>query len=113
MTTQDKITRVMLSDGSVYSFFDKGAMRVDPATGVIFTGIESIDKDLILNKGLRITQINDTDVNNYTSILVTDANGRIKKRPRSTFLRDDLDAHTSVDTSGKLTIALPTTQSGE
>lgn len=110
---QRKITRVRLSDGRVYSFFDTGAMRVDPATGVIFTGIESIDKDLILNKGLRITQIDDADVNNYTSILVTDTDGCIKKRPKNTFLRDDLDAHTSVDMSGKLTIALPTTQSGE
>ena len=100
---QGKITKVKLSNDAVYTFFDKGAIRLN-SDGVLVTGNGVVD-NIILNGHLTITQIDDIPVNDYKYILVSNDIGNIMRRPRKTFLQQDLQASATVD-DGKLEIAI-------
>ena len=89
-----KITKVRLSNGQIYSFFDKGALRLN-ADGVLVTGDTVVD-NVIINGGLEITHIDDIPVNKYDYIVVQDRAGKLARRPKATFLNDDLGASAEV-----------------
>ena len=52
------IKKIKLSDGSIYSIFDQGALRLDPTTNKIITGVGPVD-EAILDGHLSITEIDD------------------------------------------------------
>ena len=62
------IKKIKLSDGSVYSIFDEGALRLNDE-GKLITGNGTVDS-LILN-GLYIVEINDVPVENSIDNVVT------------------------------------------
>jgi len=57
-TVQGKIKKVKLSNGAIYSIFDQDALRLDPDTNIIITGVDPVD-EAILDGHLSITEIND------------------------------------------------------
>lgn len=82
-----KITKVKLSDDSIYSFFDKGAIRLNDQ-GILVTGDTVVDR-IILNGHLSIKEIDDVDVSEYTNILVqNNATGEIARRNKDNMLED-------------------------
>ena len=82
------IRKVQLLDGSVYSFFDEGALRLN-SNNVLITGNETID-ELILQGHLYITAIDDVPVgDSISNVLVQDAStGQILKRSTDYLLED-------------------------
>jgi hypothetical protein len=84
------IKKIRLSDGSVYSIFDEGALRLD-SEGRLITGNKIVD-GLILNSNLYITEIDDVPVDEGISNVVTAVreNGRwvMKKRSTEYLLKD-------------------------
>lgn len=90
----NKITKVRLSNGQIYSFFDKGALRLNNE-GVLVTGDTVVDK-VIIEGGLEITHIDDVPVDKYDYIVVQDRAGKLARRPKATFLNDDLGAGADV-----------------
>lgn len=83
----DKITKVKLSNGDIYSFFDKDAIRLNEQ-GILVTGDTVID-NIIINGHLSILEIDDVDVSEYTNILVqNDATGEIARRNKNNLLED-------------------------
>ena len=102
MADNVKITKLKLSDGNIYSFFDKDALHFDIDSGKLLVGDTFIDNVLIQNN-LFILEIDDVDVNEYTKILVqNDATGEIAKRDKNKMLEDiggcsyNLDEQTGV-----------------
>ena len=91
---ENKITKVRLSNGQIYSFFDKGALRLNDE-GVLVTGDTVVD-NIIISGGLKITHIDDVPVDKYDYIVVQDRAGKLDRRPKSTFLNDDLGAGAEV-----------------
>ena len=63
------IKKIKLSDGSVYSIFDNGALRINEQ-GYLITGSGIVDKKITC-KGLYIVEIDDAPVENKISNLVT------------------------------------------
>lgn len=82
------IIKIKLSDGSVYSIFDTGALRLN-ADGKLITGNGIVDK-VLLQGNLYITEINDVPVNqSISNVLVQDTStGEIKKRSTNKLLED-------------------------
>ena len=91
---ENKITKVKLSDGQIYSFFDKGALRLNNDC-ILVTGDEVVDRVIIDGK-LTITHIDDVPVDKYDYIVVQDRAGQLARRPKATFLNDDLGAGAEV-----------------
>lgn len=79
------IKKIKLSDGSVYSIFDEGALRLNDE-GKLITGNGTVDS-LILD-GLYIVEIDDVPVENSIDNVVTAVyeNGRWVMKRRSTDL---------------------------
>lgn len=81
------IKKIKLSNGSVYSIFDEGALRLNDDK-IICTGNVVVD-EAILNGHLSITEIDDIPVAQSSEIvLVPGANGEIKKQNIRQVLRD-------------------------
>lgn len=85
------IKRIKLSDGSVYSIFDEGAIRLNDA-GKLVTGNKVVDK-VILEGNLYVTEIDDVPVDATIDNVVTmvrDENGyyALKKRSTEKLLQD-------------------------
>ena len=96
---ENRIRKVKLSDGQIYSFFDAGALRLDDENHLIVddpkfpTGSPLIDK-IILDGHLYITEVDDITVNTETTYKVlvqeTGANftGEILGRDKDQILAD-------------------------
>lgn len=83
-----KITKVKLSDGSIYSFFDSGALRLNE-NNILVTGNQTVD-EIIISKGLTISEIDDVPATeSIYNVLVQDPiTKKIKKRDISNLLKD-------------------------
>lgn len=84
----NKIKKIKLNNGSVYSIFDEGALRLNE-NGKLITGNTIVDK-VILEGDLFITEIDDVpldeDINNV--LVQDDGTGQIKKRSTDKLLED-------------------------
>lgn len=58
MAEMGNIKKIKLSNGDIYSIFDQGALRLDPTTKKIITGVGPVD-EAILDGHLSITEIDD------------------------------------------------------
>ena len=88
MAKAQKISKVKLSNGQIYSFFDSGAIHYDEKLDTLLVGVAVID-DLIINNGLTIEQIDDIDAEEFiTSNLLVEKGGVIKKHSASNLLED-------------------------
>ena len=106
MTEELKITKLKLSNNQIYSFFDKDAMHYDEQSGKILVGDAFIDNVLINNAGLFIIEINDVDVNEYTTILVQNSTtGEIARRDKNKLL-EDIGGYSAKVESTKLSLKL-------
>ena len=95
----NKIRKIKLSNGQVYSFFDANALRLDEDNRLIVddpqfpTGNPIIDK-VILEGHLYITEVDDIEVNNETTykVLVQESGdnftGEILGRDKDKILAD-------------------------
>lgn len=84
-TTMANIKRIKLSNGSVYSIFDEGALRLNEA-GKLVTGNTIVDQ-IILEGNLYISEIDDVPVDDAIDNVVTmvrDENGYYTLKKRST-----------------------------
>ena len=73
------IKKIKLSDGHIYSIFDQGALRLDPTTNKIITGVGPVD-EAILDGHLSITEIDDVPLAQVQyKVLVQGANGEVKQ----------------------------------
>lgn len=87
MATTNRIKKIKLNDGSVYSIFDEGALRLNE-NKIICTGNTVVD-EAIIDGHLSITEIDDIPLADITEdILVTDANGQIHKENIRTVLKN-------------------------
>lgn len=82
------IKKIKLSDGSIYSIFDEGALRLDE-NNILITGNSVVD-EVIINGGLSILEIDDIPIEQtIDNVLVQDAaTGLIKKRSVNQLLAD-------------------------
>lgn len=76
-----RIRKIKLSDGSVYSIFDEGALRLN-ADKVLCTGNAVVDEVILQGhfstERLSITEIDDVSIKDLTEdILVTDKDGGV------------------------------------
>ena len=102
------IKKIKLSDGSVYSIFDEGALRVDPESNKLLTGNQVVD-NVIIEGNLSILEIDDVPLDAaIDNVLVQDATtGQIKKRSTDKLLKDIGGISYSIDnTSGTLSFKL-------
>lgn len=102
------IKKIKLSDGSVYSIFDEGALRVDPESNKLLTGNQVVD-NVIIAGNLSILEIDDVPLDAaIDNVLVQDATtGQIKKRSTDKLLEDIGGISYSIDnTSGTLSFKL-------
>ena len=93
----DKVKRIKLSDGTVCTIFDTGALRLN-SDGILVTDNEIVNK-MIINRGLRITTIDDVPVEQViNNVLVQDTTtNEIKKRTTNQLLSDIGGFSCSVD----------------
>ena len=96
---ENRIRKIKLSDGQIYSFFDAGALRLDDENHLIVddpqfpTGNPLIDK-VILDGHLSITEVDDITVNTETTYKVlvqetgTNFTGEILGRDKDQILAD-------------------------
>ena len=102
------IKKIKLSDGSVYSIFDEGALRLDPESNKLLTGNQVVD-NVIIAGNLSILEIDDVPLDaTIDNVLVQDATtGQIKKRSTDKLLEDIGGISYSIDnTSGTLSFKL-------
>ena len=102
------IKKIKLSDGSVYSIFDEGALRLDPESNKLLTGNQVVD-NVIIEGNLSILEIDDVPLDAaIDNVLVQDATtGQIKKRSTNKLLEDIGGISYSIDnTSGTLSFKL-------
>ena len=102
------IKKIKLSDGSVYSIFDEGALRIDPKSNKLLTGNQVVD-NVIIEGNLSILEIDDVPLDAaIDNVLVQDATtGQIKKRSTDKLLEDIGGISYSIDnTSGTLSFKL-------
>ena len=102
------IKKIKLSDGSVYSIFDEGALRLDPESNKLLTGNQVVD-NVIIGGNLSILEIDDVPLDAaIDNVLVQDATtGQIKKRSTDKLLEDIGGISYSIDnTSGTLSFKL-------
>ena len=98
------IKKIKLSDGSVYSIFDEGALRLDPESNKLLTGNQVVD-NVIIEGNLSILEIDDVPLDAaIDNVLVQDATtGQVKKRSTDKLLEDIGGISYSIDnTSGTL-----------
>lgn len=102
------IKKIKLSDGSVYSIFDEGALRLDPESNKLLTGNQVVD-NVIIEGNLSILEIDDVPLDAaIDNVLVQDATtGQVKKRSTDKLLEDIGGISYSIDnTSGTLSFKL-------
>ena len=102
------IKKIKLSDGSVYSIFDEGALRLDPESNKLLTGNQVVD-NVIIEGNLSTLEIDDVPLDAATdNVLVQDATtGQVKKRSTDKLLEDIGGISYSIDnTSGTLSFKL-------
>lgn len=102
------IKKIKLSDGSVYSIFDEGALRLDPESNKLLTGNQIVD-NVIIEGNLSILEIDDVPLDaTIDNVLVQDATtGQIKKRSTDKLLEDIGGISYSIDNaSGTLSFKL-------
>lgn len=102
------IKKIKLSDGSVYSIFDEGALRLDPESNKLLTGNKVVD-NVIIEGNLSILEIDDVPLDAaIDNVLVQDATtGQIKKRSTDKLLEDIGGISYSIDNaSGTLSFKL-------
>ena len=102
------IKKIKLSDGSIYSIFDEGALRLDPESNKLLTGNKVVD-NVIIEGNLSILEIDDVPLDAaIDNVLVQDATtGQIKKRSTDKLLEDIGGISYSIDnTSGTLSFKL-------
>lgn len=102
------IKKIKLSDGSVYSIFDEGALRLDPESNKLLTGNKVVD-NVIIEGNLSILEIDDVPLDAaIDNVLVQDATtGQVKKRSTDKLLEDIGGISYSIDnTSGTLSFKL-------
>ena len=102
------IKKIKLSEGSVYSIFDEGALRLDPESNKLLTGNQVVD-NVIIEGNLSILEIDDVPLDAaIDNVLVQDATtGQIKKRSTDKLLEDIGGISYSIDnTSGTLSFKL-------
>lgn len=102
------IKKIKLSDGSVYSIFDEGALRLDPESNKLLTGNQVVD-NVIIEGSLSILEIDDVPLDAaIDNVLVQDATtGQVKKRSTDKLLEDIGGISYSIDnTSGTLSFKL-------
>ena len=102
------IKKIKLSDGSVYSIFDEGALRLDPKSNKLLTGNQVVD-NVIIEGNLSILEIDDVPLDAaIDNVLVQDATtGQVKKRSTDKLLEDIGGISYSIDnTSGTLSFKL-------
>lgn len=81
------ITKIKLSDNSVYTLFDKDALRLS-ADNKLLTNNTAVNQ-IILDNNLYITEIDGAEVDSYNNILVTDAaTGKVKYVSKDRLLAD-------------------------
>lgn len=92
-----QIKKIKLSDGSIYSIFDNGALRLNENNQLI-TGNRLID-EIIINGHLEVIEIDDIPLNqSIDNVLVQDnLTGRIAKRSTEQLLADIGGVSCSVD----------------
>lgn len=92
-----RIKKIKLKDGSVYSIFDEGALRLDEQNRLL-TGNTLVDK-VIIEGNLSITEIDDVPVEEaIDNVLVQDTTtGMIMKRSCNKLLEDIGGYSCSVD----------------
>lgn len=104
------IKKIKMTDGSIYSIFDNGALRLNDQ-GILVTGDETVD-ELILAGYVKIIEIDDVPVTEeITNVLTQKENtGEIKKRSTDYLLKDiggysaDVESDSLVLTLGKKSI---------
>lgn len=102
---EEKITKVKLSDGQIYSFFDTGAIRQN-AQGVLITGNQIID-EAILQGHLYITEIDDMNVAVDNVLTQNASTGEIMKRDADKLLEDIGGASYNMnDSTGTLSLKI-------
>lgn len=82
------IKKIKLSDGSIYSIFDEGALRLNE-NHILITGNSVVDT-VIINGGLSIMEIDDVPIEQaIDNVLVQDiTTGQIMKRSTDQLLAD-------------------------
>ena len=82
------IKKIKLSDGSIYSIFDEGALRLNE-NHILITGNSVVDT-VIINGGLSIAEIDDVPIEQaIDNVLVQDiTTGQIMKRSTDQLLAD-------------------------
>jgi len=93
------IKKIKLSDGSIYSIFDEGALRLN-SNNVLVTGNTVVDT-VILDGHLHIVEVDDVPVtSSISNVLVQDTTtGEIKKRSTDKLLEDIGGASYSMNSS--------------
>ena len=96
------IKKIKLSDGSVYSIFDEGALRLDPESNKLLTGNQVVD-NVIIAGNLSILEIDDVPLDAaIDNVLVQDATtGQIKKRSTDKLLEDIGGISYSIDNTSR------------
>ena len=103
MPDDGRIRRIQLTDGSIYTIFDEGAIRQN-AQGVLITGNAIVD-EAILQGHLYITQIDDMDVAVDNVLTQNASTGEIMKRDADYLLEDIGGASYNMDgTNGVLSL---------
>ena len=84
----NRIKKIKLSNGSVYSIFDEGSLHLN-SNNILITGNSIVD-EVILEGNLYITEVDDIPVtSNIDNVLVQDSvTGEIKKRSTDYLLED-------------------------
>lgn len=84
------IKRIKLSDGSVYSIFDEGALRLNNE-GKLVTGNIVVDQ-IIVNTDLYITAVDDVpveqEINNVVTMVQENGKWVMKRRSTNYLLKD-------------------------
>lgn len=84
------IKKIKLSDGSVYSIFDEGALRLN-SEGKLVTGNIVVD-EVIVNNNLYIIEVDDVpveqEINNVVTMVQENGKWTMKKRSTNYLLKD-------------------------
>lgn len=105
MAEERKVTKVKLSDGRIFRFFDNDALHIDEKINKIVVGDAIIDNLLAENATLRIVEIDDIDVNEYTDVVVRDGMKRLRARNKNEFLAD-IGGYSAKEENGVLSLQL-------
>ncbi len=98
-----KVTKVKLSNGTIYRFYDKDALHYNEQ-GKLVVGDAIID-NLVVNSNLTIVEIDDVPANEYTEVVVRDGTKKLRVRPKNEFLAD-IGGYSAKEENGVLSLQL-------